>query len=1357
LSVKKLNRGQLLLSTCLTGIALATATGAQAQDKDPNWKPRAEVDARASDGSSQVSFELFAPVAQNDSNLMFVAGRIGTDERYDRNGSVTIGGRGKIGEDVAIGVNAGIDFYKSDLSKRDQTAVSFGLEGFTSVFDVRVNYRLPVTNRYTIGYLDPNASPVGVLSVENNRLIERKSGWRLEDVPLGGANAEVGATVPLGKTLSLRASGAGFDYHDEHASKAYRGVRGGLELGVEDPLGTGGRFSLGAELQNDNRWGTQARGTVRLSIPLGRGSKDRSAGTSGLDRQMGDRVRRDYVTPSGTRYTDLTSTSFAIDNRTGVAFGGVYFTSGSGVAGAAGTSTATTTLGDAVTRAGANGIVVALGNAGNIASGGVTLATNQYLVGGASSVDVRHANGSVTAFSFGGTNGTIVGSNAGGAAVTLGQGSVVRDVTVRGAGSGILANGVGGFALERVIIENTGAAGLTLTNTTGAVVIDGITIRGGAGAGVVVNGGSNVTLRNSTIGGGAGAIDINDAGGNLTTTLSSLTLSATGGTVLDIDGSGAGTVTVAGLSGINILGGNGETGGFAARFVTFDSSTAAGIQTVNAGTMQVGTAAARVGGAGVTLTEVDGALTFGTLNVFNNGGTGLTVNNTKSGTFTLTNTTGTVNTTAGTALNLDPLLIDLNFTAVSSTGATGAGIVLSHVQGAGTGGNALTIGTLTITNSGQQGLFITGGSTGLVTIGGGTITNSGGASVQVGESGVAGSGGTIGLNFGAAITDTGAGPLVSIFNIGGAIRFTGAISGAGPITIGNTLAGSSVTFTGTTTITGSTSPAISLNNLAGSTTFSGLVTIANPLGTGIVIGTVPGGVTFGDVDITGLGAATGVNFTGTQGNVTFATLDISGTGAAGSTGIDLTGATNAGAITITNPSTIQGVDIGVNLTNANISGSFRYGDANAANGLQSRITANTVIVVAGMNATQGTYNFADVVLDGNTNNITGGSFTAYYVLAGATGAGTANDPGSIAGAAASGAQYIVLLNNPNGGQDVIDTTGLVGGALSLTAGQSLVSFLNTDFFAVTGATVPANLIVTNLGPTGIVNTYAGSGAAILTSSTGGSTLNLANDTRVDGVIIHNDAAGVGVVGTGVSNAIIRNSTISGNGGAVSILAGGGAASVTLSNLNLSSSGGTTLLLDGSGAGTVNASGTGITIAATGSAQGLAINDVAVGTIDIAAVSTGNAAGLAAVQVTNATGGTVNIGSVSVGGATTGVGLGVANNSATVNVGAVTATNTAGIGVVVSGNTGNVTLGAVSVTNTGSDGVRLANNSGTVSVGAVTSVNAGGSGIRVSNATGNTSIASASVTVPPTASRSRTSRAGSPSARPASRTAPVSAS
>ena len=134
-------------------------------------------------------------------------------------------------------------------------------------------------------------------------------------------------------------------------------------------------------------------------------------------------------------------------------------------------------------------------------------------------------------------------------------------------------------------------------------------------------------------------------------------------------------------------------------------------------------------------------------------------------------------------------------------------------------------------------------------------------------------------------------------------------------------------------------------------TFTGTTTIANPIGDGIVIGSVPGGIIFGDVDITGLGGGTGLDLTATLGNVTFNTLDISGTGVAGSVGIDLTGAANNGNMIIAQPSTITGVDIGVDLTNAGIFGIFRYGDGNSGNGLQSRISANIPIVITGLNAT----------------------------------------------------------------------------------------------------------------------------------------------------------------------------------------------------------------------------------------------------------------------------------------------------------------------------------------------------------------------------------------------------------------------
>jgi hypothetical protein len=937
---------------------------------------------------------------------------------------------------------------------------------------------------------------------------------------------------------------------------------------------------------------------------------------------------------------------------------------------------------------------------------------------------VRLLSGSTAQFALGGTNGVIVGSNAAGATVTLGQGSVVRDVTIRGAGAGIAANGVGGFALDRVVVENTGGAGISLTNTLGAVALTGLTVRGGAGAGVLINGGSTVSLANSTISGGAGAVDINDGGADLAVSLSGLTLSATGGNVLDIDGSGAGTVTVAGLSGITIRGGTGETGGLSVRSAIFDANTTtAGVQAVNAGRMEVGTTAARVGGQGAFLTDVTGSLSFTDLDIANSGDTGLHVINSKADSFTLATLDGTIDTVGGTAADLDPLVVDLNFASISSVGAAGPGVILNSVQGGGTGGNALTIGTLTISNSGGDGLVILN-STGLVRVKGGAITNSGGSSVRIGTQGVAGSGGITNLAFGASITDAaGASPIVAIFNAAGTINFTGAISGSGSggIAVQDTQAGSAITF-GAITLTGTVGDAITLNNLAGSINFAGLVTIANPGANGIVIGNVPGSVTFGNVDITGLGNFTGLDVTGAHGNVLFNTLDITGTGAG--KGIDVTGSTNAGNAIVLNGSIIQGVNIGVDLSQANMTGQFRFGDGDAAV-LNSTIAANVPIVIAVLNASNGSYNFADANLIGDTSTLTGGDFTAYYALVGATGAGTRDDPGSLAGADASTAQYIVLLNDSAGGQDMFDAAS-AGGSFDLAVGQSLVSFLNGDFFAVAGAGIPANLTVSGIGPAGITNVYAGSGGALLTTTTAGSaTVNLASNSVIDGLVIRNAGGSVGAEGSGVSNVRIANSDISGANGAIAISDGGTAGSVQLTHLDLASTAGTTLTLSGAGAGTLTVSASDVDIAATGTSAALSIADVTSGGINFGTVSTGTSA-TGAVSLQNLTGASLVFENIAVGGTVSGEGVAITGSSSAVTAGSISVAGSAGDGVLLANNSGAISIGSINATVSGTIGNGVfTSGGGNIAVGTL-AVTGGDVGLAIEDFSGTIAIGGGSI-------------------------------
>jgi hypothetical protein len=648
-------------------------------------------------------------------------------------------------------------------------------------------------------------------------------------------------------------------------------------------------------------------------------------------------------------------------------------------------------------------------------------------------------------------------------------------------------------------------------------------------------------------------------------------------------------------------------------------------------------------------------------------------------------------------------------------------VILNTVQGGGTGGNALTIGTLTISNSGGDGLVILN-STGLVRVNGGTIGNSGGNSVQIGEQGVAGSGGSVNLVFGGSITDpTGVLPIVAIFNTSGTISFTGPITGSGGILVQDTLAGSAISF-GAITLTGTVGDALTLNGLAGSIRFNGLLTIANPGANGIVIGTVPGGVTFGDVDITGLGNFNGLDVRGAQGNVLFNTLDITGTGSG--TGINLTGSTNAGNVIVMGGSVIQGVNIGVDLTQANMTGQFRFGDGDATV-MNSRITAIVPIVIELMNAAHGSYNFADVVLQGDTTNLTGAGFTAYYAKVGATGVGTRNDPGSLAGADASSAQYIVLLNDSAGGQDVFDAAS-AGGSFDLAAGQSLISFLNGDFYAVSSGGMPANLIVTGVGPAGITNVYAGSGAALLTTSTAGSaTVNLATNSTLDGLVIRNAGGDLGVEGSGVSNVRIQNSDIAGVTGAIAISDGGTTSSVQLTHLDLASAAGTTLALSGAGAGTLTVSGADVDIAATGDSAALSLTDVTSGGLSFGTVSTDISA-TGAVTLQNVTGGNIAFDTIAVGGTLAGEGVAIRGSSSAVTIQSISVAGSDGDAVQLTGNSGTIGIGGINATVNGTNGNGvLVSGGGDVAIGTLT-LSGGDVGLAIENSTGAITIGGGSI-------------------------------
>ena len=316
---------------------------------------------------------------------------------------------------------------------------------------------------------------------------------------------------------------------------------------------------------------------------------------------------------------------------------------------------------------------------------------------------VLASNTTVSGFDVvGGVTGSSIGN------VTLTESRVTNSP-----GNGITLSDVSGTVnLSELTVENSGATGLEVTtiNDDLSLSLEDVTVSGAAASGIDLNVGgtgdltatfSGVTNVSST----GNAFNATTTGaGDLVLSLSGATVSSTAGAGINIDGSGgAGIVTITALADNTLT--QAGAGGILIDTVTFDSDlTTAGHQQVNAGNTTIGDSAdtSAVTGDGLRLIDPTGDLSFAVLDVFNDSGTGLLVD-TKTGGTTFSLTAGaesTINTSNGSAMNLDPLTVSLSFDTVTSTDSADTGITLDTVDG------TLTIGETTVTDSAGTGILV---------------------------------------------------------------------------------------------------------------------------------------------------------------------------------------------------------------------------------------------------------------------------------------------------------------------------------------------------------------------------------------------------------------------------------------------------------------------------------------------------------------------------------------------------------------------------------------------------------------------------------------------------------------------------
>lgn len=534
------HRMQWVGSLAIAAIAimlLPAAATSQPAERAPKWTPHIDVEGKTGTKRNLGEADLFVPLAQDGTTLLFTSLRTRMDDSDGLEGNFGLGLRHMLESGWNLGAYAYFDRRKSELENYF-SQVTLGFEALSLDWDLRANAYLPQGRR------SHQVDALNTAEVSGTNVIFRGG----EERSLSGFDAEIGWRLPFfdseaAQQLRLYAGGYRFT-GDDDAVPDVQGPRLRAEMVFDAVPGLwdGARLSLGAEWQHDDPRGSQGFLSARLRIPLQ--SFGRSASQlMPMERRMADPVVRDI---------DIVSRSGAFgapETATQTANGGSLTVLNSA-------STSGANLATAVTNAGNNSTVLLSGTFNTTNT--VSLATGQTLTG---AVTVRSASGRLASVS---TGATVNASNLG-STVQVNSGGTVSNLTVTNAFSG----GTGG----RAVLVADGVSNATISNNTITVT------QSGANGGVALTLGNNVSavVRGNTLtatGSGA-ATTITALAANVgspSITVANNSISASGGTTNNMVWVGAGTVINAGSTG-NIRGSGACNGTPASGSIGFTNGT----------------------------------------------------------------------------------------------------------------------------------------------------------------------------------------------------------------------------------------------------------------------------------------------------------------------------------------------------------------------------------------------------------------------------------------------------------------------------------------------------------------------------------------------------------------------------------------------------------------------------------------------------------------------------------------------------------------------------------------------------------------------------------------------------------------
>ncbi|HEY4135234.1 MAG TPA: inverse autotransporter beta domain-containing protein [Alphaproteobacteria bacterium] len=423
-------------------IALPVAAKAQSADK---WGAHLDLEGKAGTDRNLGEGDLFLPLAQTDTTLVFGDMRMRFDDQESSEGNIGLGVRHML----SSGWNLGAYGYFDRRSTENDSIFSqatLGLEALSTDWDVRVNGYLPLGDDSRTLASTPGISTAS-LSGAIVQVVTTQGSF-VEERALGGFDAEVGWRLPLFDAEAdrqLRFYVGGYRFTADGLDDV-TGPRARLDFTMQTVpfLWEGSRLTLGAEIQHDDPRGTQAFAGLRLRIPLQR--EDDAPTLTALEQRMTDTVVRDIDIVSQTRSASRGADIIEAATQTA---------SGQALAVLDSATTTGANLPSAIAAAGANSTVLLSGTFATAAT--AALQPGQTVMG-AGTLSVRTPSGYAATLTTAAAavNGAIPGSNA--PTFRLANDSTLTGLTISNVGAGVIPSPIG--------VDVDGISNATISNNS---------------------------------------------------------------------------------------------------------------------------------------------------------------------------------------------------------------------------------------------------------------------------------------------------------------------------------------------------------------------------------------------------------------------------------------------------------------------------------------------------------------------------------------------------------------------------------------------------------------------------------------------------------------------------------------------------------------------------------------------------------------------------------------------------------------------------------------------------------------------------------------------------------------------------